>query len=47
MLNFICYVVVAHVLDSFDTISYGGHNLVGMVDGGFCYILVDKLHSVS
>ena len=46
-MHFICSVVVAHFIDRFGTISYGGHNLVGMGDGGFCYILVDKLCGVS
>ena len=46
MLHFICPVVAARFFDSFVTISYGDHNFVGMVDGGFCYYLVAKLSGV-
>ena len=47
MFHFICPVVADHVFDSFGTISYGGHNFVVMVGGGFCYILVAKLSGIG
>ena len=47
MLHLICLVVAAHVFDSFGTIRYGGHNFVGMGDGGFFDFLVAKLGGVG
>ena len=47
LLHFICPVIAAHFFDIFGTISYGGHNLVGMGDGGFFDYLVDKLSGVG
>ena len=47
MLHFICPVVAARFFDSFVTISYGGHNFVGMGDGGFCDFFMAELGGVG
>ena len=47
LLYFICPVIATRVFDSLGTISYGGHNFVGMGDSGFLNILVAKLSGVG
>ena len=46
-MNFICPVVAAYVIDGFGTISYGGHNFVGMGDGGIHDYLVVTMGGVD
>ena len=39
--------ITAHVFDCFVTIIHGGHNFVGMGDGGLCDFLMAELGGVG